>query len=58
MGFQAPIQYDDRGYSQIILSHDGRTRYRYIKNPSFWIRLYYLKMDNTQIYVKLYPWDK
>ncbi len=57
MGFQPPIQYNQRGYSPIIIAHDNSTRYRYIRNPSFLIRLYYWKFDKDVIFVKLYPWD-
>ncbi len=55
--FNHQIQYDQRGYSQIILAHDNSTRYRYIRNPSLLIRIYYWKFDKDMIFVKLYQWD-
>ncbi len=59
MTFSGILRFNEKGYSQIIYSHDNSVRYRIIKNPSKWIQIYYLTfVDNTnQINVKLYPWD-
>ncbi len=58
MTFNSPLKFNEQGYSQIIYSIDKKKRYRIIKNPSFWTKLYYFTFDNDYIHVKLYLWDR
>lgn len=53
------IRFNERGYSQIIYAHDGYTRYRIIRNPSFLTQLYYWTFVDSlnEIHVTLWPWD-
>ena len=61
MTYSSPLKFNDKGYSEIIYSIDKKKRYRIIKNPSFWTKLYYLTFNNNDynecIHVKLYFWD-
>ncbi len=60
MTFSPPLKYNEKGYSEIIYTHDKKTRYRIIKNPSIWTKIYYFSFTDRSdnITVKLYPWDK
>ena len=60
MTYNAPLKFNDKGYSQIMYSMDLKKRYRIIKNPSKWTQIYYLSfVDNSNIInIKLYPWDR
>ncbi len=60
MTFGQILRYNEKGYSQIIYTHDEKNRYRIIKNPSLFTQIYYFTFcDNSgEINVKLYPWDR
>lgn len=63
MGFTGILRYNDAGYSQIIYTHDEKTRYRIIRNPSLFTQIYYWTfVDKSsiekEIMAKLYIWDR
>lgn len=59
MTFNPPLKFNEKGYSEIIYTHDKKARYRIIKNPSKLTQIYYLTFTDSsnKITVKLYPWD-
>ena len=64
MGFGGILRYNEAGYSQIIYTHDNKTRYRIIKNPSLATQIYYWTFvdkstdKENEIMVKLYFWNR